>query len=703
MERRGGTRFAPGRASAVKLAAGPGSLRGTLSDISSTGARIVFRPEDMTQSRALLSDLLRRGSAARLWIEGAERPRRASLVWYGVGRQGESVAGLEFAARARSLPPSRRRTPALAVHGVRHRAGGGDDMAAALGEVFRHLTNGQFSLASTLELLCEKARTLVDAEGVIFWAVESGEFVVRAQSGPLWGRIGMKLPPEGRRFFANFTVLKQMSRNGDQLFVNDLPNSAFARHPWIRRFGIRSAMLVPVFGRETDLGVLVFGHTRSRFAFGAREQAEAEIFASQAALFFEKAQLLRNLQVSTSFLEAMNRIALAFHQRLDVDRVLDVICSESRRLFDVDVATVFLREGEDLVQRAVSGAAPLGCRIPRSEMRMPESRLIDRGEPFFLNDFHDHPVGKNPVIRRYVGQRPPRNVMVIPIRDHAVTLGTLTLADTRGTRPFEANDAERAMLLGVQAAQAIVNARLYERVAQSDRIIRQQDRFRVLGELAGVVAHEIKNALVPLRTLVDLLPERYDDAGFRDWYANTVREEVERMHDLVAQLSRFRGAERQEPEPTDPTALLRGVTELLHAEAVTRGVRLEFHGEALAPIPVVPNELRQVLLNLILNAIQAVRESGRVRVGVRRSEDERGALFWVSDDGPGIPAQELDRIFDPLYTTKPEGSGLGLAVARDLVHAQGGTIHVESQPGAGSTFTVFLPVKALQGDVSQVH
>ncbi|MGH7857629.1 MAG: two-component system sensor histidine kinase NtrB, partial [Candidatus Binatia bacterium] len=239
-------------------------------------------------------------------------------------------------------------------------------------------------------------------------------------------------------------------------------------------------------------------------------------------------------------------------------------------------------------------------------------------------------------------------------------------------------------------AQALVNARLYERVAQSRRIIHQQDRFRILGELAGVVSHEIKNALVPLRTLVELLPQRYDDADFREWYAKTVAQEVERMHSLVTQLSRFRSVGRGTPEPTEPAALVKSVADLVNPEARSRQITLQVEAESLPPIEIVSNELRQVLLNLILNAIQAVEEKGTVRIGVCRPPDGNGTMFWVSDDGPGIPAERLERIFDPLFTTKENGSGLGLAIARDLVQGNGGTIAVESGPGKGATFTVLL-------------
>ena len=164
------------------------------------------------------------------------------------------------------------------------------------------------------------------------------------------------------------------------------------------------------------------------------------------------------------------------------------------------------------------------------------------------------------------------------------------------------------------------------------------------------------------------------------------------MHSLVTQLSRFRSAEDRVVEETDPAVLLGGVVDLLKPEALGRQIQLQIDAESGLPmIAVVANEIRQVLLNLILNAIQAVEEKGVIRVGVRRADEGEGILLWVSDTGPGISPDNLEKVFDPLYTSKSNGSGLGLAVARDLVHGHGGTINVDSTPGEGATFVVLLP------------
>jgi polar amino acid transport system substrate-binding protein len=292
--------------------------------------------------------------------------------------------------------------------------------------------------------------------------------------------------------------------------------------------------------------------------------------------------------------------------------------------------------------------------------------------------------------------------MAIRIWGEDSVIGTLTLVDLNDPERFGERDLERGKLLARHAAQALINARLYERVVQSKQLIAQRDRLHILGELAGVVTHEVRNALVPLRTLVDLLPERYQDPEFRGWFADNIPREVRRMYELLNQLSRFRRAEERVVTSIDPAVLVASVVDLAKLEAAARGARLEVERQPLPPMPMVENQVRQILMNLILNAIQAVGAGGLVRVSTRRSEDGEQVLFTVRDDGPGMSPDQLERIFDPMFTTKPEGSGLGLSIARELAAGNGGTIDVESSPGKGATFTLRLSAALPQTSATAV-
>lgn len=687
-DRRASLRGAPEGSAAARLIVGSKLLSGVLWDESHSGGRVYFEREDDQSVRQALSAALLGHSSLRLDLEG-RGSSTVRLVWYGMTSQGGVVVGVEFTVpreprgsiQAAELPP-------MTVYAVRHRPRREAELAILLGDFFRQLSGEDLSLDSALEILCQKALSLAGAEGVLFFVIDHGEFVARAQAGRWRLDPGSTLPRGGKMDIPDFASLKKALQRGFQLFANHASRSVFAEHPGVRSLGLQSVMIIPVFGREVDFGVLIFGHSSNPNAFGAQEQAEAEIFANQAALFLEKAQLVKSLQEWSKFLEAMNRISLALHQRLHLDQVLHVICAESLALFHVDIARVFLAENGEFELKAAAGEPDMRIRISYSDLV--DARL-DPPVDCFVNHFQSFPPEARDFMKGCVPHGDVQSFMVIGLFDQGEIIGALGLGDLKNPERFGPQELQKGKLVAEQATRAIVNSRLYERVAQSQRMIRQQDRFRILGELAGVISHEIKNALVPLRTLVDLLPHRYDDASFRDWYAKTVRQEVDRMHALVTQLSRFRSAENRMIEPTDPVALLKGVVELMKPEAIARQITLEFHGDSLPLMPMVQNEMRQVLLNLILNAIQAVEEKGTVRVGVRHEESDDEIHFWISDSGPGISPGDLERIFDPLFTTKKNGSGLGLAVARDLVQGHGGSIRAESKPGEGTTFTVVLP------------
>ncbi|MGH7860053.1 MAG: GAF domain-containing protein, partial [Candidatus Binatia bacterium] len=439
----------------VTLGLGGRSLRGVLWDVSAGGAKILFEREDYRSARGPLAEALRSGRPLQLAIAEGERPLGAFLVWYGlVSGQGFAV-GLEIASSDTGrIPKSVETAPELRPIGVHHRESRQARLALSLRDLFLAIGVGDFSLDAALRLLCEKVCDLVGAEGVTFWALAKGEPTLRAQAGRWTLEVGTRLPQGGEAVIPPIAVLKEAVRKRQQLFANEATSSIFAMHPGVRDLGLRSIMIIPVFGREVDFGMLVFGHSHDPYAFGAQEQTEAEIFANQAALFFEKAQLLEDYRSSAGFLGAMNRIALAFHERLDVDRVLDVICRETRELFRVDLATVFLSENGSYAQRAAAGMKVTARRIDKWEVPAAEASLVELGEAFFLNDFEAHPLGQLPVVRRFMGTRPAKSVMVIPIRGGQEVLGTLTLADREDASRFSMQDLEMAKLLGEQAAQA---------------------------------------------------------------------------------------------------------------------------------------------------------------------------------------------------------------------------------------------------------
>lgn len=219
----------------------------------------------------------------------------------------------------------------------------------------------------------------------------------------------------------------------------------------------------------------------------------------------------------------------------------------------------------------------------------------------------------------------------------------------------------------------------------------QAERFSSMGAMAASLAHEIKNPLVPIQTFAHLLPHKYDDVEFRQEFSQTVVKEVERITRLVGQLLDL---VRKPAEGRGQVALPAVLAELegvLAPECRRQGVQLTVTvAPGLPPVHGVAGQLYQALLNVLTNAVQAVSAGGAVRVQLWA--EGTSVCCRVQDSGPGVPPEQLGRIFEPLYTTKPGGHGLGLALTYQFVRAHGGDVRAECPPEGGLAITLTLPV-----------
>jgi signal transduction histidine kinase len=231
------------------------------------------------------------------------------------------------------------------------------------------------------------------------------------------------------------------------------------------------------------------------------------------------------------------------------------------------------------------------------------------------------------------------------------------------------------------------------------QLLGQRDRLSAIGMLAASVAHEIRNPLVSVRTFAQLLPERLQDEEFCTSFRELALGEIDRISLLVNDLLSFARPPRPEVHAADINDILGQIRRLVDGETKKRGIALtaDLDG-SLPPVPVDDARVKQVFLNMVLNALQACDGGGAVTLTTRRvhASGKTYLAVEVRDSGRGIPASEVGRIFDPFFTTKEGGSGLGLFIARRIVAEHGGFIEVRSAPGEGTTFQVNFPLTAAE-------
>jgi len=231
--------------------------------------------------------------------------------------------------------------------------------------------------------------------------------------------------------------------------------------------------------------------------------------------------------------------------------------------------------------------------------------------------------------------------------------------------------------------------RLRERVRSTEHLIE-------VAQVTGGLAHEIKNPLSTIKLNLNLLAEDFADTGSDRDRRSAIRlarvqDEVQRLHSVLEDFLRFAGRMELDLSPLDLRGLVVDLVDFFRPQAEAGGVvlRTDMPDQPVV-CPIDPEWLKQAVLNLMINATQAMTDGGELllRLGSGREQ----ALLEVIDTGPGIDPDRRGRIFQAYYSTRPGGSGLGLPMARRIVRQHDGDIEVDSEPGKGTRFRVSLPL-----------
>ena len=284
----------------------------------------------------------------------------------------------------------------------------------------------------------------------------------------------------------------------------------------------------------------------------------------------------------------------------------------------------------------------------------------------------------------------------IPLILRSQLIGMINLSRKLNKDIYSREDIELLSTLANEAAIAIENARLYEDLKKSKSYVRRADRLASLGTLTAGLAHEIRNPLVAIKTFTQLLPDRLEDEEFRKHFLSVASGEVDRISSLVNELLEFARASDPKFRMEDVNSILDGMILLVSTESKKKRIEIvKKYSQDLPLISIDKEQIKQVFLNILLNAIEATSEDGEIIVDTRSFVKPGGEPYvqiQFKDTGCGIPREHLEEIFNPFFTTKDTGSGLGLSISHQIVQDHKGYINVESELDKGTSFYINLPL-----------
>ncbi|MFH0795157.1 MAG: GAF domain-containing protein [bacterium] len=487
-------------------------------------------------------------------------------------------------------------------------------------------------------------------------------------------------------------VTGKVARTGRPLRVDDVRRDS--NYVSLKR-DVRSELAVPLAIEGKTIGVINVDSTEP----GHFTEADKDLMmavAAQSSKVLHTAQLYEAVRRQTVELESLFNVGQTIISPSPLQDVLQKITEQVTQLMQTRVCSIMLLDAdrERLLLKAYSGSAK-GYR-EREGVLVSESlvgEVVGRRRPLAVYDVQREVRFKYKQMARAARLR---SLLSVPINYHDRCIGLLNLY-TEKPRHFRPEEERLMLAYASQCAIAIVNAQRYERVLLAEDQLRQSEKLSLLGILAAEVAHELRNPITVISMLLGSLKEELgDDSPSQKRDLTVITSKLERMETIVERMLDLARSREMKPEAADVRELVDNTLVLLQHKFSTQNIEVVKRFSKKMPLMQLDRgQMEQVFLNLFLNALQAMPEGGRLSIAgrVRNSRKSgRQVVVEIADTGQGIPKQMRERLFQPFFSTKREGTGLGLFVTQKLLANHHGELKVKSAPGKGTRFTLTLPV-----------
>ena len=544
--------------------------------------------------------------------------------------------------------------------------------------------NANLSVDHTLSATCEQLiRVLgLSQADILDYNREYGCLQARARFARAIWRPGH----EPRFSLADCPAMAHALREGQPQFVRADRSPPSTERDYVVQSAARAMVIVPINGDQQLFGVLLAFYKQLPRRMPTSEQL-------MAAQYLAMEGLLELLDKERSFSPSVQRI---------VDEI-NKLCSS-----DWCEAGLLTNNGDEITLHFRSGAATWNVGAAPA---ISIAEFFDLREALETqNIVNQHVEGEllTPGVHYLLQATNARSLLALPLNYRGQTQGVVLCLDMENSQPFGAREIDLGRAVVGQAATALENAELHgdlasslEKLKAAQEMLIQQARLSAMGELAAAVAHQVNNPLttIVLDTELMMLQEPEDSERYQALLA--ISRSGKRAASVMRRLLSAVSPQTDEtpPAPIQIITTIEDTIALVKSHIERDGIRIvtKLPSQPVPPVVAVPGELEDVWLNLLLNAQDALAgfRGPVIRVSVEFDADEGIVQVMVADNGPGIPEEIQQHVFDAFFTTKPigVGTGLGLHICQQFVQRAGGQITVQSTPGKGACFTVELPVQ----------
>jgi signal transduction histidine kinase len=467
-----------------------------------------------------------------------------------------------------------------------------------------------------------------------------------------------------------------------------------------KREGLISMLSVPMSMKDKVIGVINC-YTSYLHPFSRTEEEMLTTVANQAAICIENSGLVETLEID----EILRLVLEGVTKHIGFDRARLYLVNEKRHVLECKMAVGVDEEG-------IRGVA-----LPLEPVDSIVARSVVEKKPFVIPDASKDP-RINPVLKEKFSLH---SLIVIPLLAKEKALGAIAADYVEPGKNITADVLESVITFAQQAGLAIHHAFMYqelrtfseqmeEKIQKTTAALRKieaqlilSEKLAALGQLAAGIAHEIRNPLTSINILIHSLRESLSSKNSHREDLKVIEEEIDRINEIVDQFLRFARPSPPLLEKAEVPTIFEETLQLLRPQVEKQRISVQKNFRSLPPITIDKEQMKQVVLNLLLNAIQAMPEGGRLRLSGKIPTGNQWIQLSIQDSGIGIPPQDMDKLFDPFFSTREGGIGLGLSIAHRIIDQHNGRIEVESTPDKGTLFTIWLPLEQRNEDADHTH